>query len=54
MGFVDNKDKILEIILTDYGRKLLSKGELVIKYYSFGDDEIDYEVLSGYSGSTGD
>lgn len=49
MGFLDPKERILDIILTEKGRELLSKGELVIKYYAFFDDEVDYRVTSGYS-----
>lgn len=49
MGFLDPKERVLDIILTQQGKKLLSQGKLIIKYYSFTDTEVDYEVLSGYT-----
>lgn len=53
MAFLDPKERVLDVILTQHGRKLLSKGELKIKYYSFSDDEVDYKVTSGImSGSS--
>ena len=47
MSFLDPKEDLVKIILTQYGRKKLSEGNLQIKYYAFVDDEIDYEVASG-------
>lgn len=52
MAFLDNKEELLSIILTEYGREKLSKGELVVKYYTFFDDEVDYEVGCGLSVSS--
>lgn len=40
--FLDGKQTIMDIILTQKGREQLAKGKLKIKYYAFGDDEIDY------------
>lgn len=45
MAFLDPKEELLKLILTDYGRKKLSEGNLKIKYYSFFDDEVDYGTL---------
>jgi len=45
MGFLDNSgDIILDAVLTDAGRKRLSRGDGTFKVtkYAFGDDEIDY------------
>lgn len=42
MAFLDPKEEMLKLILTDYGKKKLSEGKLKIKYYSFFDDEVDY------------
>lgn len=52
MAFVDNKERVMEIILTQHGRKLLNKGKLIAKYYKFFDDEVDYQVPVYHSGST--
>ncbi len=47
MAFLDTKEDLLKIILTEYGREKLSQGDLKVKYYTFFDDEIDYLVSSG-------
>lgn len=47
-SFLDNKgDIILDAVLTDYGRRLLAKGDgsFNIVKFSFGDDEIDYGLF---------
>jgi len=49
MGLLDKKEHILNLILTQHGRKRLSEGNLNVSYYAFLDDEIDYEVSSGIS-----
>ena len=53
MNFLDPKEDMLKIILTEYGRELLSKGEFEIVYFAFGDDEIDYQTPFNTSGSIG-
>jgi len=42
MGLLDQKERILDIVYTDKGRELLSKGKLKIKYYAFSDEGINY------------
>jgi len=42
MGFLDKKERIFDVVLTDKGRELLSKNQLKIEYYAFSDDGIDY------------
>lgn len=54
MGFLDSKEEMMQIILTDHGRSLLSKGKFNIRYYSFSDDEVDYQPLYDASGSIGE
>lgn len=44
MSFLDKKERVLDIILTQHGRKRLAKGEFQPKYFAFSDDEIDYQV----------
>lgn len=47
MGFLDNSgDIILDAVLTDHGRKVLSKGDGTFKITKFalGDEEIDYSL----------
>lgn len=34
----------MDIVLTIRGRKDLARGDLIIKYYAFHDDEIDYQA----------
>lgn len=42
MGFLDQKERILDIVLTDYGKELLAKNQLNFKYYAFSDEGINY------------
>ena len=47
MGFLDNSgDIILDVVLTDHGRKELSKGDgsFKITKFALGDEEVDYEL----------
>lgn len=41
-GFLDAKERILDVVLTDRGRELLSQNLLNFEYYVFSDDGIDY------------
>ena len=51
MGFLDNKSRVIDMVLTDYGKELYSKGELRFEYYAFSDDEIDYDPWISNSAS---
>ena len=42
MGILSKKEQILDVILTDKGRDLLSKNNLNFTYYVFSDDGVDY------------
>jgi len=49
MGFLDNSgDIILDVVLTDHGRKELSKGDgsFKITKFALGDEEIDYTLYN--------
>ena len=46
MSFLDPKEQVMEVVLTQHGRKMLAKGLFVPKYYAFSDDEVDYKVSS--------
>ena len=49
MAFLDNSgDIILEVTLTDHGRKILSKGDgsFQITKFAVGDEEIDYSLYN--------
>lgn len=50
MTFKNQKEEVLELNLTSYGKHLLSRGELNPAYYAFYDDDILYD--SRYGGST--
>ena len=41
-GFLDKKDRIFDIRLTDKGRELLSKNQLDFTWFAFSDDLVDY------------
>lgn len=42
MAFLDQKERILDVVLTDYGRELLAKNQLNFVFYCFSDEGIDY------------
>jgi len=42
MGFLDKKERILDIVLTGKGREFFSKNNLNFSYYAFSDDQFDY------------
>ena len=44
MSFKDSKEEVLEIELTSYGKKLLSRGDFKPEFYSFFDDDIIYDA----------
>ena len=44
MEFFNKKEEVIDIKLTQFGRYLLSKGELKPAFYSFHDDNIIYDV----------
>ena len=47
MTFFNKKEDVLKIELTPHGRKLLSRGKLMPKYYSFLDDDVLYDITQG-------
>jgi len=50
-GFLDKNTRVIDMVLTDYGRELYSKNELEFSYYAFSDDEVDYDPYVSTSGS---
>lgn len=50
MAFLDQKERILDIVLTDKGRDLLSKNQLNFSFYVFSDEGIDYSGSLSSSG----
>ena len=50
MTFKNQKEEVMEIELTSYGKSLLSKGKFRPSFYAFFDDDILYD--SEYTGST--
>lgn len=44
MGLLDSKDVIMDIVLTEHGRKLLGEGKFSPRFYRFGDEEVDYQT----------
>lgn len=44
MAFLDEKEDVIKIELTSYGKKLLSRGKLKPVYYSFHDEAIMYDA----------
>ena len=50
MKFLDRKEQVLELSLTQYGKSLLSRGRLKPVYYAFFDDDVVYD--SAYASLT--
>ena len=44
MKFFDQKEDVIDLKMTQYGKHLLSKGKFVPKYYAFFDDDIIYDI----------
>ena len=57
MGFLNHATNniIIDAVLTERGRELLSKndGSFSIEAFSFGDDEVDYSLLTKYGKTIG-
>jgi hypothetical protein len=51
MGFLDKKDRVIDMVLTDEGKRQLSAGELELSFYAFFDDGVDYDPWVAESGS---
>ncbi len=50
MQFFDDKEEVLDIVLTPYGESLMAKGLFSPEYYAFFDDDILYDA--DYAGVT--
>ena len=44
MTFKNQKEEVIEIELTSYGKYLLSKGKFKPEYYAFFDDDVLYDA----------
>lgn len=45
MGFLDKKDRIVDLVLTERGRQLYSMGTLEFTYFAVFDDGLDYDPV---------
>ena len=43
MKFLDRKEQVLELHLTQYGKSLLSRGKFKPTHYAFFDDDVVYD-----------
>ena len=43
MGFLDRQSRVIDVVLTEHGRRLYSTGQLDFAYFSLLDDGIDYD-----------
>lgn len=50
-GFLDKQERIVDLVLTSEGKRLLSTGELNFTYWKAFDDEVDYSPILMNSGS---
>lgn len=54
MGFLDSRERVQDVVLTQEGRRQLAAGTLEFRYFSVHDDELDYEPIVYSSGSFDD
>jgi hypothetical protein len=52
MKFLDKKEQVLELKMTQYGKSLLSRGLFRPTYYAFFDDDVIYDTQYMSSGSS--
>ncbi len=45
MQFFDDKQEVMDVVITPYGKHLLSQGTFKPEYYAFFDDDILYDSL---------
>lgn len=43
MGYLDKKSRVIDVVLTEFGRKLYAVGQLDFTYFALFDDLIDYD-----------
>lgn len=53
MAFLNKKNRIIDVALTDYGRQLMSSNQLEFSFYCFSDELIDYSGSLAESQQTG-
>lgn len=53
MGYLDKQSRVIDVVLTERGRKLYSAGALDFAYFALFDDGIDYDPVAS-SGSYSD
>ena len=41
-GFLDPKQRVMDVILTEIGRAQMTKGDFDVKFVSFSDDGVEY------------
>lgn len=46
MGYLDKQSRVIDIVLTERGRKLYALGELDFEYFALFDDGLDYDPWS--------
>ena len=49
MSFFNDKEEVINIELTQYGKKLLSQGKFLPSFYTFHDDDVLYDSKFGSS-----
>lgn len=50
-GFLDSKERVIDMVLTGVGKSLLLQGDLRFVYWTPFDDEVDYDPFISASGS---
>jgi hypothetical protein len=50
-GFLDSKERVIDMVLTDTGKSLLLRGDLQFAYWIPLDDEVDYDPPSPITAS---
>lgn len=47
MGLFDDKEQVLDVQLTQYGKKMLQLGKFLPKFYAFSDEDVIYDTNHG-------
>jgi hypothetical protein len=46
-GIIDKKERVLDVVITEYGRREMAKGGFIVEFVSFSDRSTDYKTIDG-------
>lgn len=54
MGYLDKQSRVIDVVLTECGRRLYALGKLDFAYFGLFDDMIDYDPVKASGSFTDD